>query len=158
MRNRFLAVLMAASLTTALHCAGSNEAQKSSKPARPPATPWQAQGEPITTRSGLKYWDIELGKGFEAQRGKRVKVHYSGYLMTGQKFDSSVDKGEALEFRLGEGRVIRGWDEGIAGMKIGGKRKLRIPPDLGYGSRGAGGGVIPPNAILTFDVELLDVR
>ena len=106
----------------------------------------------------MKYWDIVLGEGFTAVRGKRVKVHYSGYLITGQKFDSSVDRGEPFEFRLGEDLVIRGWHEGVAGMKIGGKRKLRIPPHLGYGRDGAGGGVIPPNATLTFDIELLAVR
>jgi len=132
--------------------------KKKKEPAAPrtPATPWIAKGEPITTRSDLKYWDLVVGQGFEAVRGKRVKVHYSGYFLTGQKFDSSVDRGEPLEFRLGEGQVIRGWDEGIAGMKIGGKRKLRIPPHLAYGRDGFGG--VPPNATLTFDVELLEVR
>ncbi len=147
------------SLTSVCLCAAFLSAQdkKNPQPAAQPATPWQAKGEPVTLRSGLKYWDIEVGSGFEALRGKRVKVHYSGYLATGQKFDSSVDRNRPFEFRLGDGQVIRGWDEGVAGMKIGGKRKLRIPPDMAYGSQGAGG-VIPPNATLTFDVELLSVR
>lgn len=158
MNRRFFAGISVALVCVLLFCAGMIAAQSPGRPGRAPATPWMAKGEPITTRSGLQYWDMEVGKGFEALRGKRVKVHYSGYLMTGQKFDSSVDRGEPLEFRLEAGEAIRGWVEGLAGMRIGGKRKLRIPPDLAYGSRGAGGGAIPPNAALTFDVELLGVR
>jgi FKBP-type peptidyl-prolyl cis-trans isomerase len=109
-----------------------------------------------TTPSGLKYVDLVDGTGEEAHQGHHVKVHYTGWLKDGRKFDSSVDRGQPFEFALGAGRVIKGWDEGVAGMKVGGKRKLIIPPDLGYGARGAGG-VIPPNAELTFDVELLGV-
>src|SRR3989339_1969993 len=108
----------------------------------------------ITTASGLQYVDQVIGTGAEAKPGMNVSVHYTGWLTNGTKFDSSKDRGQPFEFPLGAGRVIRGWDEGVAGMKIGGKRKLIIPSDLGYGARGAGN-VIPPNATLVFEVELL---
>src|SRR4051795_2956928 len=111
----------------------------------------------ITTKSGLKYIDEVEGTGATAKAGDRVSVHYTGKLKDGKKFDSSVDRKEPFEFKLGAGDVIKGWDEGVAGMKIGGKRKLVIPPTLGYGARGAGG-VIPPNAELIFEVELLGLR
>lgn len=111
----------------------------------------------ITTPSGLKYVDQVVGTGEVAVAGKTANVHYTGWLESGKKFDSSVDRGQPFSFPLGAGRVIKGWDEGVQGMKVGGKRKLTIPSDLGYGSRGAGG-VIPPNATLIFDVELLGVR
>jgi FKBP-type peptidyl-prolyl cis-trans isomerase len=111
--------------------------------------------------SGLKYTDTTVGTGTEATKGKKVSVHYTGWLYNnatkGAKFDTSLDRGQPFGFALGAGQVIRGWDEGVAGMKIGGKRTLIIPPDLGYGARGAGG-VIPPNATLMFDVELLGVQ
>lgn len=114
-----------------------------------------------TTPSGLKYHDEKLGTGTEAVSGKAVSVHYTGWLddkgQKGKKFDSSLDRGQPFQFGLGGGMVIKGWDEGVAGMKIGGKRTLIIPADLGYGARGAGA-VIPPNATLIFDVELLDVK
>jgi FKBP-type peptidyl-prolyl cis-trans isomerase len=113
-----------------------------------------------TTKSGLKYVDIKVGTGDEAIKGMNVTVHYTGWLYVngkrGAKFDSSVDRGQPFNFPLGGGQVIKGWDEGVAGMKVGGKRELFIPPDLGYGARGAGG-VIPPNATLDFEVELLKV-
>jgi len=121
------------------------------------AAPTKVTGKGVTTVSGLQYWDIKVGTGPTAVRGQMVKVHYTGWLTTGKKFDSSVDKAVPFTFTLGQGQVIKGWDEGVAGMKVGGKRQLRIPPELGYGDRGAGG-VIPPNATLIFDVELLGVR
>ena len=109
------------------------------------------------TPSGLKYTDIETGAGATAQAGQKASVRYTGWLKNGRKFDSSVDRNEPFEFTLGAGMVIKGWDEGVAGMKVGGKRKLEIPPALGYGVRGAGA-VIPPNAELVFEVELLGLR
>ncbi|HTM22335.1 MAG TPA: FKBP-type peptidyl-prolyl cis-trans isomerase [Kofleriaceae bacterium] len=105
---------------------------------------------------GLEIQDLVVGNGAEAKSGARVSVHYTGWLTNGTKFDSSLDRGKPFQFQLGAGQVIKGWDQGVAGMKIGGKRKLTIPPDLGYGARGAGG-VIPPNATLIFEVELLGV-
>lgn len=120
------------------------------------SSPTKVTGKGKLTASGLQYWDITVGTGTAASSGKTVKVNYTGWLTNGKKFDSSVDRGTPFSFKLGAGQVIKGWDEGVAGMKVGGKRQLKIPPDLGYGSQGAAG-VIPPNAILVFDVELLDV-
>jgi FKBP-type peptidyl-prolyl cis-trans isomerase len=104
----------------------------------------------------LKIEDLKPGTGAEAKSGDQVRVHYTGWLTDGKKFDSSVDRNQPFVFPLGAGRVIKGWDQGVAGMKVGGKRKLTIPPDLGYGATGAGN-VIPPNATLVFEVELLEV-
>ncbi len=110
-----------------------------------------------TTPSGLKYIDTKAGTGAEAKKGSTVEVHYTGWLKDGKKFDSSKDRGQPFSFRLGAGQVIKGWDEGVEKMKVGGVRKLIIPPELGYGKRGAGN-VIPPDAELTFEVELLGVK
>ena len=111
------------------------------------------EGKEVTTSSGLQYIDLKVGTGATAQAGQTVSVHYTGWLENGKKFDSSVDRGQPFSFPLGAGRVIKGWDEGVKGMKVGGKRKLIIPSNLGYGARGAGG-VILPNASLIFEVEL----
>ena len=111
----------------------------------------------MTTSTGLKITDIVVGAGASPQTGQMVTVHYTGTLENGTKFDSSLDRGQPFIFQIGMGRVIKGWDEGVMTMKVGGKRKLVIPPELGYGARGAGG-VIPPNATLIFEVELLYVK
>ena len=120
-----------------------------------------AQGNAVKTASGLQYIDTKVGTGATPKSGQTCVMHYTGWLYQngakGAKFDSSVDRGQPFEFPIGAGRVIKGWDEGVASMKVGGKRTLIIPPDLGYGARGAGG-VIPPNATLMFDVELLGVK
>ncbi|HEY7299228.1 MAG TPA: FKBP-type peptidyl-prolyl cis-trans isomerase [Xanthobacteraceae bacterium] len=121
----------------------------------------QEVGKAVTTPSGLQIIDTKIGTGASPKAGQICVMHYTGWLYQngakGRKFDSSVDRGQPFEFPLGRQRVIAGWDEGVASMKVGGKRTLIIPPELGYGARGAGG-VIPPNATLIFDVELLDVK
>lgn len=161
MRWSVLAVL-------ALATAGCNEAARQSGTTSSPSTTTSAgatsEPAPATTggnvhklASGLQYEDLAVGSGKMAEPGMNVSVHYTGWLTDGTKFDSSVDRGTPFVFQLGAGQVIRGWDEGVKGMRIGGKRKLTIPSDLGYGAAGAGG-VIPPNATLVFDVELLDVK
>jgi FKBP-type peptidyl-prolyl cis-trans isomerase len=120
--------------------------------------PTKVTGDGVKTESGLQYWDVVVGTGAVAKEGDRVRVHYTGWLSTGKKFDSSLDWGRPLTFALGNSEVIQGWDEGIAGMKVGGKRQLRIPPELGYGEGGTPDGTIPPNATLIFDVQLLSVQ
>ena len=121
----------------------------------------QSAAKPLTTASGLQMIDTKVGTGASPRQNQTAIVHYTGWLyengVKGKKFDSSVDRNEPFEFPVGAGRVIRGWDEGVASMKIGGKRTLIVPPQLGYGARGAGG-AIPPNATLIFDVELLGVK
>jgi peptidylprolyl isomerase len=117
----------------------------------------EKQTAEITTASGLKYIEIAEGTGETPKTGQTVSVHYTGTLESGKKFDSSRDRNQPFDFQIGEGQVIKGWDEGLSTMKIGGRRKLIIPADLGYGARGAGG-VIPPNATLIFDVELLKIK
>jgi FKBP-type peptidyl-prolyl cis-trans isomerase len=114
------------------------------------------ENKEVVTPSGLKYVDLKIGGEAEARSGAVVEVHYTGWLLDGTKFDSSRDRNRPFRFKLGAGQVIKGWDEGVAGMRVGGKRKLIIPPELGYGRQGAGG-VIPPGATLVFEVELLNV-
>ena len=122
-----------------------------------PNTPTPVQGAGITTPTGLQYWDIKQGTGATAAAGQQVEVQYTGWLTDGHKFDSSRGTGRNFPFMLGEGQVIKGWDEGVAGMKVGGKRQLRIPPALAYGDRGFPG-AIPANSTLIFDVELMGVK
>jgi len=133
-------------------------AQTAAKKAPASGGPTKVTGEPIKTASGLEYWDIKVGTGAEAKSGHKVKVDYTGWLTNGKKFDSSVGTGKPFDFMLGAGQVIKGWDEGVAGMKVGGKRQLKIPANLAYGSRGVGDGLIPPNSTLIFDVELVDAK
>ena len=116
-----------------------------------------ADGKMVKTASGLQYIDTVEGKGASPAAGQTVVVHYTGWLLDGKKFDSSLDREKPFEFVIGQGQVIKGWDEGVASMKVGGKRTLVIPAELGYGSRGAGG-AIPPNATLKFDVELIAIK
>src|SRR5262249_40199769 len=125
---------------------------------KPNPKPKPPESKVITTKSGLKYEVKAPGSGPEAKAGQTVQVHYTGKLTNGQKFDSSYDRGKPIEFVLGKGQVIKGWEEGIAGMKKGEKRHLIIPPQLGYGDRGTPGGPIPPNATLHFDVELVGIK
>jgi FKBP-type peptidyl-prolyl cis-trans isomerase FkpA len=142
------------------------QTKKSAKPAASPTPapaaakskgPDDISGKPKSTPSGVNYWDTKIGTGKEATTGRSVSVHYTGWLTNGRKFDSSRDRDEAFDFVVGAHQVITGWDEGVVGMKVGGKRQLRIPPAAGYGKAGFGS-VIPPNATLIFDIELMDVR
>ncbi len=128
------------------------------RPATPnTSAPTKVTGDGVKTASGLIYWDIRVGNGEVAKEGSHVRVHYTGWLTTGKKFDSSVDAGKPFDFTIGNGEVIKGWEEGVAGMKVGGKRQLRIPPALGYGADGYPP-VIPANATLIFDIQLLGVQ
>lgn len=165
-RIRCLVAVLAVALVGCNQSGSSTSSTSSSAPApagdaatSPPAgsPAGQVAAAEVTLPSGLKYQDLQTGQGALAESGKNVSVHYTGWLTDGSKFDSSVDRGQPFSFQLGAGQVIRGWDEGVKGMRVGGKRKLTIPPDLGYGERGAGG-VIPPGATLVFDVELLGVE
>ena len=149
-------ILVVTILVVASLVAAQTGAQRPS--ARPaPAGPTKVTGSPTRTPSGLEYWDITVGTGAVAQSGHKVKVDYTGWLTNGKKFDSSVGTGKPFEFMLGGGQVIKGWDQGVVGMKVGGKRQLRIPPDLAYGQNGFSN-VIPMNATLVFDVELKEVK
>jgi FKBP-type peptidyl-prolyl cis-trans isomerase len=135
-----------------------NTMKKATPPSHAAATgPTKVSGEPTKTADGLEYWDIKVGTGAVAEAGQSVMVHYTGWLTTGKKFDSSVGKAPFEVTPLGTAPVIKGWNEGIVGMKVGGKRQLRIPPDLAYGADGYPG-AIPPNATLIFDVQLLSAH
>lgn len=159
---RWLSVgLAVVALVSLVGCSGAREVPA---PASAPSEAPQAQEATSASSPGktadvteLKIEDVVVGKGAEAKSGNLVTVEYTGWLTDGTKFDSSLDSGQPFEFTLGQGKVIQGWDQGVAGMKVGGKRKLTIPPALGYGAQGSGG-VIPPNATLVFDVELLAVE
>jgi FKBP-type peptidyl-prolyl cis-trans isomerase FkpA len=145
-------VLSLVVLTTS--CAKKEEPKPTASTPQPAGS--MAAPQPAASVSELKIEDSKVGAGAVAETGKRVTVHYTGWLTNGTKFDSSKDRGEPFSFQLGAGEVIKGWDQGVAGMKVGGVRKLTVPPSLGYGANGAGG-VIPPNATLVFEVELLGV-
>jgi FKBP-type peptidyl-prolyl cis-trans isomerase len=134
-----------------------NTMKKATAPAHAASGPTKVSGPPTKTADGLEYWDIKVGGGAVAEAGKSVMVHYTGWLTSGKKFDSSVGKAPFEVTPLGDAPVIKGWNEGIVGMKVGGKRQLRIPPDLAYGVDGYPG-AIPPNATLIFDVQLLSVH
>jgi peptidylprolyl isomerase len=141
--------------------AGWAQSDTTKPPAKAPAPavskPTPVTGNPQRHISGLEFWDIKVGDGATAERGKTVSVQYTGWLLSGKKFDSSVGTGKPFSFRLGDGKVIKGWEEGVVGMKVGGKRQLHIPPDLAYGDGGYPG-VIPGGATLIFDVELVGVK
>ena len=151
-----LVVLVAATVLTAACAFAQSAPHKSSTPNT--SAPSKVTGNGVTTSSGLVYWDIRAGNGEVAKEGSHVRVHYTGWLTNGKKFDSSVDAGKPFDFTIGNGEVIKGWEEGVTGMKVGGKRQLRIPASLGYGEEGTPGGPIPPNATLIFDIQLLQVQ
>jgi len=153
--NRFIWIVALVALLVLPACGGPATTPAAAG-AAPNTTPSSSGGNTIKTASGLQYEEIIVGTGASPIAGQPVTVHYTGRLTSGAKFDSSVDRGQPFQFTIGVGQVIKGWDEGVMSMKVGGKRHLTIPPELGYGSRGAGN-VIPPNATLVFDVELLGV-
>ena len=145
-------------LVTAVAVAQTAPAKPKAKVAPPNNNaPTRVTGDGVKTDSGLQYLEIRVGTGEVAKEGSHVRVHYTGWLTTGKKFDSSVDRGQPFDFTIGNGEVIRGWEEGVAGMRVGGKRQLRIPPELGYGADGSPP-TIPPNATLIFDIQLLAVQ
>jgi FKBP-type peptidyl-prolyl cis-trans isomerase FkpA len=154
-----MSLLLSVALAAALVAASASADEK--KPTAPSELEKKSESKMIKTPSGLQYEDTKVGTGETATKGQTCVMHYTGWLWEngakGKKFDSSLDRGAPFSFPLGQGRVIKGWDEGVATMKVGGKRTLLIPPDLGYGARGAAG-VIPPNATLIFEVELLEIK
>jgi FKBP-type peptidyl-prolyl cis-trans isomerase len=150
--------VMAMLVVAAITLWAQTAAKKPTAPARPnTSAPTKVTGDGVKTDSGLQYWDIKVGNGEVAREGSHVRVHYTGWLTTGKKFDSSVDAGKPFDFTIGNAEVIKGWEQGVAGMKVGGKRQLRIPPELAYGAEGYPGS-IPPNATLIFDIQLLGVQ
>ncbi len=166
---RFWATLASASVILATACSGESASQAAAEAASAdeassnanrsvtmPEGPPEVSGDIVETPSGLRYIVIDEGDGRMPEPGERVRVHYTGWLTTGHQFDSSVDGGQPFVFNVGRGSVIRGWDEGVAMMKVGGKRRLIVPPELGYGESGRG--PIPPGATLVFDVELLGIE
>ena len=159
MRTRTTTTLLALTLALTLGCERGHDAATSETAS---GSAGEKKAETMaenmeTTPSGLQYHDVKVGTGASPSAGQTAVVHYTGWLLDGKKFDSSKDRGQPFTFALGRGQVIKGWDEGVATMKVGGTRILMIPPELGYGARGAGG-VIPPNATLKFEVELLEIR
>lgn len=153
--TKYIVAIVILMVATAVFLAAQSTARKASVNTNAPT---KVTGDGVRTPSGLAYWDIRVGTGEVAKEGSRVRVHYTGWLTNGKKFDSSVDANQPFEFRIGNGEVIKGWEEGITGMRVGGKRQLRIPPALGYGAEGTPGGPIPPNANLIFDIQLLGVQ
>jgi FKBP-type peptidyl-prolyl cis-trans isomerase len=151
-------IMMFAAALTVAQTAPKNKPVRIANTRPNTKAPTKVTGDGVKTDSGLQYWDIVVGTGKVAKEGDGVRVHYTGWLTNGKKFDSSVDAGRPFTFVLGNGEVIKGWDEGVAGMKVGGKRQLHIPPDLGYGENGTPDGTIPPNSSLIFDVQLLSVQ
>ena len=159
MKKVILVVLLALAVGVSAQDAEKKKTKKDAKDAKVTTTD-KAKKEikTVTTPSGLKYEELVAGAGPQPKTGDIVKVHYTGWLTNGKKFDSSVDRGQPFEFHVGRGEVIKGWDEGVGSMKVGSKRKLTIPPDLGYGSQNVGNGLIPPNSTLVFEVELLGIK
>ena len=154
-----MSLILSVALAAVLAAASASADEK--KPTAPSEPEKKSESKMTKTASGLQYEDTKIGTGASPKAGQTCVMHYTGWLWEngakGKKFDSSVDRGTPFSFPLGQGRVIKGWDEGVATMKVGGKRTLLIPPDLGYGSRGAGG-AIPPNATLIFEVELIEIK
>jgi len=154
--TKYLAAIAIIFALTAVFVLAQTTARKSTTAST--NAPTKVTGPGVKTDSGLEYWDIRVGNGEVAKEGSRVRVHYTGWLTDGKKFDSSVDARKPFDFTIGNGEVIKGWEEGVSGMRVGGKRQLRIPPALGYGTDGTPDGTIPPNATLIFDVQLLGVE